>query len=104
MQTSKLNSDLVPIQTIVGSSALASLLVKARQLQAMQRTLQPLLPLELQPHCQVANTRDQTLILAVDSAAWGMRLQFLYPQLLAQLPPTWHITKITYYIKPGLYP
>jgi hypothetical protein len=104
MQTSKLTSeDPVAIQSMLGQNKLAGLFAKARQLHAMQGIFQQLLPPELQSHCQIANQREQHLIIEVDTAAWGLRLGFLLPQLLAQCPREWRISKMTYYIRPS-YP
>jgi len=46
------------------------------------RILQKILPIECQIHVQVANIRQQSLMLITDSPVWTTRLRQLSPQIL----------------------
>lgn len=61
------------------------LLEQGRLLQEMSRWLQQQLPLPLSLHCQVANIRENTLVLAADSPAWSSKLRFFSNNLLIKL-------------------
>ena len=63
-------------------------------LQKLTQLLPQLLPTPLHLHCQVANLRQDVLILHVDNAIWAMHLRFQeqeicqrWQQLMPHLPP-----------------
>ena len=68
-----------------GSFSLGNLRHKVTELTAFNQRLQAILPEELRPHCQVANYRDQKLIVMCDSAAWSTRIRFMEQDLLKKL-------------------
>ncbi|HHC73065.1 MAG TPA: DUF721 domain-containing protein [Thiotrichales bacterium] len=63
----------------------AELVTRGLLLERLSQRLEPLLPPTLQGHCRVANLRDETLVLAVDSPAWASRVRFLAPALVEEL-------------------
>jgi hypothetical protein len=76
---------------------------KTSQLHALNLLLQKNLDSNLALHCKIANWRDQTLVLEMDSAAWATQLRFCIPELLMKLQATAElrsVKKIEYYIKP----
>jgi hypothetical protein len=67
------------------------------QLQRLTRLVREFLPSPLNQHCQVANIRDQHLVLHADSPAWSTMLHFQAPALLEYLkqqPGLEHISNI----------
>lgn len=77
----------VPLHTLLSAASgdLARTLRRVRQLQRADQALQPQLGTVLTGHCHVANIRGTTLVLQVDSAAWGTRLRYQLPSLQRQL-------------------
>jgi len=67
------------------SQGLGALMLRASRLRALTHAVQSHLGTPLSAHCQVANIRDDVLVLQTDSAAWASRLRFLGPGLLAHL-------------------
>ncbi len=65
------------------SVGLGALLRHHAHLQAVGRYLAECLPAPLPEHVQVANVRQGVLYLHVDSSAWGSRVRFVIPHLLA---------------------
>ena len=61
------------------------LLERSTQLQRLSRIVWGLLGTPWDRHCRVANIRDETLVLAVDSPAWSSKLRFQSPQILRSL-------------------
>jgi hypothetical protein len=55
---------------VAGNSTLAGLLRRARELEALEELVRGWLPPTLAPHVRVAALREDTLVLAADSAAW----------------------------------
>lgn len=55
---------------------------QAKKLAQYTRILQKVLPIECHKHVQVANIRQQNLILITDSPVWTTRLRQLSPQIL----------------------
>lgn len=76
-----------PLSRLLGSRNNSShrLVEQGRLLQGMTRWLQQQLPLPLSLHCQVANIRENTLVLAADSSAWSSKLRFFSNNLLIKL-------------------
>ncbi len=72
-------------QILTFNKDLKSLVNKVNFLTKLNQHLQTLLDASLAKHCKVANVRQNTLVLYVDSAAWGMKLRYLIPQLLEKL-------------------
>jgi len=56
-----------------------------QRLEALNRTLRGCIPAPLNQHCQVANLRDNILILHADSSAWALKLRYSSRVLLQQL-------------------
>lgn len=67
------------------NDSLDGLIRRGRQLHGLNILLGELLGTELASHCQLANIRENTLILATDSSAWATRLRYMAPQLIQQL-------------------
>ncbi|HEB81937.1 MAG TPA: DUF721 domain-containing protein [Gammaproteobacteria bacterium] len=57
--------------------------IQARKLSQFNRLLQEILPPECRPHVEVANIRQQSLMLITDSPVWTTRLRQLSPKILA---------------------
>ena len=67
------------------------------QLRRLTRLVREFLPAPLNQHCQVANIRDQQLILIADSSAWATMLHYQTNSLLQHLkkqPGMEHICNI----------
>ena len=56
--------------------------IQARKLAQFTRLLHKILPVECHDHVEVANIRDQNLMLITDSPVWTTRLRQLSPQIL----------------------
>lgn len=102
MQT--LKSKSLPLAgDLLKNGKLGNILKKAQLLSQWQTYLVEIDP-ELAQHCQVANLREAELIIEVNSAAWGMRLKFLTPELLKKLNaknPEQPCKQIRYFIHPA---
>lgn len=61
-----------------------ALLDRLAKIEALNNTLQPLLPATLKKHCRVINIRKNTLIIAVSSSTWANKIRFQLPELLTQ--------------------
>jgi hypothetical protein len=57
-------------------------MAQARKLDQYTRLLQQILPIECRNHVEVANIRNQNLMLITDSPVWTTRLRQLSPQIL----------------------
>ncbi len=80
------------------------LLNHATQLATLAPLVQAALPAELRPHCQLANWRQNCLILTVDNPVWANRLHYQIPTLLKQLktePALYNLSRLEYYVKPA---
>jgi hypothetical protein len=73
------------INTVLGNSAVARLMSRARALGQLDAELHQLLPPPLNHHCRILSIRDDTLVLAADSPVWAARLRFQATQLVKQL-------------------
>lgn len=82
MNKSKTFNELVSSS---GMESVERIIRHGKQLRRMDRLLQRVLPSELQPHCQVANIKGQTLILAVGSTVWATRIRYQIPRLINKL-------------------
>jgi len=79
------------------SDNLHRLAAHCSQLQHLTRIVREFLPSPLNQHCQVANIRDQHLVLHADSSAWATMLHYQAPALLEHLkkqPGLEHICNI----------
>lgn len=56
--------------------------IQAKKLAQYKHLLQQILPIECQNHVEVANIRDQNLMLITDSPVWTTRLRQLSPKIL----------------------
>lgn len=56
--------------------------IQARKLARYTQLLHKILPIECRNHVEVANIRDQNLMLITDSPVWTTRLRQLSPQIL----------------------
>ena len=59
-----------------------NILIQAKKLTQFMQLLQNILPIECRNHVQVANIRNQNLMLITDSPVWTTRLRQLSPQIL----------------------
>lgn len=66
------------------SGEIKSLLDQLAKIQTLNNTLQSKLNATLSKRCRVANLRKNTLVIAVDSAAWANKLRFQLPDLLTE--------------------
>jgi hypothetical protein len=66
-------------------SHLARLVSRAGRLAALDRDLRARLPRPLADHCQVANLRENSIILHADSPVWAARLRYQRAMLLEAL-------------------
>jgi len=57
-------------------------LIQAKKLSRYTQLLQQILPIECRNHVEVANIRNQNLMLITDSPVWTTRLRQLSPQIL----------------------
>lgn len=57
-------------------------LIQAKKLSQFMQLLHNILPIECRNHVQVANIRNQNLMLITDSPVWTTRLRQLSPQIL----------------------
>ncbi len=57
-------------------------MIQTRKLDQYTRLLQQILPIECRNHVEVANIRNQNLMLITDSPVWTTRLRQLSPQIL----------------------
>ncbi len=57
-------------------------MIQAKKLAQYTQLLQQILPIECRNHVQVANIRNQNLMLITDSPVWTTRLRQLNPQIL----------------------
>jgi hypothetical protein len=73
----------ISAETVLNS--LGSLSDKAAYLSSLDRAVKALLSSELAAHCQVANVRDNVLILHLDAAEWATQLHYQLGDLLNQL-------------------
>lgn len=60
----------------------AKFIIQAKKLARYSRLLRTILPVECHNHVEVANIRDQNLMLIADSPVWATRLRQLSPQIL----------------------
>jgi len=66
-------------------NSLGSLSDKADYLCRLDRAVKALLSTDIAKHCQVANVRDNVLILHLNSAEWATQLHYQTTELLTQL-------------------
>ena len=57
-------------------------IIQAKKLAQYSQLLQQILPIECHNHVEVANIRNQNLMLITDSPVWTTRLRQLCPQIL----------------------
>jgi len=92
-----------PINELLSEGSLGSLLTRSRFLQQLTRTVHPYLDPTLKNHCQVANFRDNVLVLQVNTPARSTRLRYQVPELinaLRQVPELSGLRKIDIHIAP----
>ncbi len=68
---------------VADAPGLGTLLARARRLAAIEAIVRSWLPVSLASQVGVANLRDDTLVLAVKSAAWATKLRYEVPAVLA---------------------
>lgn len=66
-------------------NSLGALSNKAEYLHHLDHAVKALLSRDIAKHCQVANVRDNVLILHLDSAEWATQLHYQTTELLTQL-------------------
>jgi hypothetical protein len=64
---------------------LSDVLAHSKQLSAMQREIDKILPEEFKPYCQVASLNQGCLKFVASSAVWATRLRYFFPELLSRL-------------------
>ena len=89
MSTGETNT-MNPLKNIVqllmrNADSLQAVFTNCQRLETLNRAVQRCLPAPLNQHCQVANLRDNTLILHADSSAWALKLRYSSRILLQQL-------------------
>lgn len=73
-------------QLLAGNpGGLQAVISHTQRLEALNRTLRGCIPAPLSQHCQVANLRDNILVLHADSSAWALKLRYSSRALLQQL-------------------
>lgn len=85
------------------SELLQTLITKSQLLSHLTNLLHQKLDPVLTKHCQVANLREQTLVIEIDSAAWVTQIRYRIPELLEKLQSHDEfrgLQKIEYYIHP----
>jgi hypothetical protein len=88
---------------IAGDTSLGGILLKANYLQILNKKFLTLLDKTLRNHCQIANLREDTLIIAAENASIATRLRYEAPALLTKLkliPEFAELTSIQLYIAP----
>ncbi len=68
---------------VADTPALDALVQRARRFKALESLVRGWLPAALAPHVGLANLREDTLVLSVESAAWATKLRYEVPNLLA---------------------
>lgn len=74
----------VPLQKTL--RGLGKIEARARWLAAAKKALWPLIPADLQPHCDLANYRDGVLVLTASSPVWATRLRQSSPAIIHRAP------------------
>jgi hypothetical protein len=90
-----------------GRGTLSILKRKVVQLDKLTALLKNSLSEPLRHHCQVANLRDNCLVIVTDSSAWATQIRYLTPDLLKQLQcysELKHIRTLRCYIDPASMP
>jgi hypothetical protein len=103
----KSDNKLVGNLLTCGRGTLSILHRKVAQLDKLTALLKNSLNDPLRQHCQVANLKDDCLVIMVDSAAWATQIRYLTPDLLKQLkrsPELQHVRTLHCYIDPGPTP
>ena len=74
----------------------------AQLLARLTEFLRQPLPRSVAEHCEVANFRNEELVIGTDSSAWAARLRFHTPQILSHLAthPTIAVRRITIRVLP----
>ena len=74
------------VQLLVGNAdSLQAVFAHSQRLETLNHAVRGCLPAPLNQHCQVANLRDNTLVLHADSSAWALKLRYSSRTLLQQL-------------------
>jgi hypothetical protein len=73
------------IGNLLDRSEASRLLSRARALGELDARVRELIPSPLNGHCRVLSLRDDSLIMAVDSAVWAARLRYESSQLVKRL-------------------
>ena len=74
------------VRLLAGSpDGLQAVLNHSQRLETLNRVLRGCIPAPLNQHCQVANLRDNILVLHADSSAWALKLRYGSRTLLQQL-------------------
>jgi hypothetical protein len=68
---------------------------RGKQLHRLGKLIRERLGPVLEPHCHVANLRDNTLVLLVSSTVWASRLRYQVPQLLQDFQQDDRLSGIT---------
>ena len=83
------------------NNALSQLAKQAQHLSIIDKVVKNHLDASLRAHCKVANYRENTLCLHVDSPVWATRLRFALPMLTTQLQQTYefkHLQEINVHL------
>ena len=85
------------------SEQLNNIFNKLRQLESFQKLWLTFVPENLRAYTKVANYRDDSLVIAVASAAWATELRFILPQMLQTLRmegKIYQLRSISFYVDP----
>lgn len=85
------------------SPKLHDLLAKTRYLTRINALFKTVIDPALAPHCDVANIRDNCLIVLVHSPTWAMPFRFQLPDILKKLRATLELSgiqQIIYHVEP----
>ena len=76
-----------PVGAILGeaSSRLEQLLGRVEILRKLDQTIKQQLPEPMHAHCQVANIKENQLVIFADSQAWATRLRYQRNELISSL-------------------
>ena len=73
------------IGNLLQRSEASRLIFRARALGELDALVRELIPRPLNEHCRVLSLRDDTLVVAADSAVWATRLRYQSSVLIKQL-------------------
>lgn len=76
------NKDPKKLDDILKGSTLATILAKAKIIEAFNMALTRHLSSKLLTHCQIMNYENSIVIMGIDNAAWATQLRYNEPTLI----------------------